>query len=538
LSVVAVMPISRSGPIDVRASRNAASLLFVVILVTGICLRFINLDRKIYWYDETFTSLELSGYSVDEVRSDILTGRVVTGADLKKYQYPAASRTVLDTVRGLIANEPQLTPAYFVVLRWWSEAFPASDTALRALSALFGVASLGLGFWLCRELFPSERPVAYWCTALMAVSPFDLLYSQEARPYSMWGATVLLASAVLLWSIRKQTVRAWALYALCAALSLYTHLLSLLVIFAHGCFVLLNERLRFTRTLKSFLVAAVVSLFAFAPWPYRGQHGGAGEALFGLLRWTTKWVRSVAILFADFNLRDSTPKALLLPYALLAVGLVFLCAYSLYFLWSRASRRQALFVTALTASTALPLVLLDLLHGSSVSLVTRYLYPSLIGIQISVAYLFSVESSRSASLIRDWTWRSAAALVGLLGLSSCALLVYADEWWNKDPDNYVLSASQVINCAQEPLIVSDSWFVFVLTLAHRLRPDVRYLITVEPNLPDLNALSGQVFIFRPSVHLRRALAAKFHLMPVNVRGDLWRGESSGQTTYSPSASGS
>ena len=35
---------------------------FVVLLVLGIFFRFVNIDRKIYWHDEAYTSLRVAGY--------------------------------------------------------------------------------------------------------------------------------------------------------------------------------------------------------------------------------------------------------------------------------------------------------------------------------------------------------------------------------------------------------------------------------------------------------------------------------------------
>lgn len=35
----------------------------ILLLVLGVFFRFVNLDRKVYWYDETATSLRISGYT-------------------------------------------------------------------------------------------------------------------------------------------------------------------------------------------------------------------------------------------------------------------------------------------------------------------------------------------------------------------------------------------------------------------------------------------------------------------------------------------
>jgi uncharacterized membrane protein len=502
---------------------SAERMLLLGVIVAGICLRFTSLESKAYWYDEAFTSLEVSGYSPQEASMDILTGRVVTASDLEKYQFPqtASPKTVTNTVKGIIANEPQLTPLYFIVLRYWSEVFRNSIAALRVLSALFSVAALGFAFWLCRELFQSSR-VAWICVALMAVSPLHFLYAQEARPYSMWSATILLSSAVLLRALRQKTTLSWLLYALCTALSLYTYLLAVLVVLGHALYVLFEERFRLTRTVVAFGLSAAVGVAAFLPWPYRGQRSGAGNEAYSLIRYAMKWVRSIGIVFVDFNFRDYTPKHLLIPYAIVLVALVLLSGYSVYFLWRNASRRQAAFVLTLAGTVCLSLSALDLITGSSRALVPRYLFPSLVGLQIALAYLLATRTSDS-SLWRNRTpWRWGLGLLLTLGLASCVMIVRADVWWNKDPENYVQSASRLINQANNPLVVSDAWFVQVLSLEHQLRPGVRYQLTVEPAVPDLRDDASTLFAFRPSAHLREELGKRFFMERVDGPADLWR----------------
>ena len=48
--------------------------LIIVLLVMGILFRFFNLDGKVYSHDETYTSLRISGYTVDEAKQQIFNG--------------------------------------------------------------------------------------------------------------------------------------------------------------------------------------------------------------------------------------------------------------------------------------------------------------------------------------------------------------------------------------------------------------------------------------------------------------------------------
>lgn len=82
-----------------------------IILVIGIFLRFHNLDGKIYWRDEVFTSLQISGQLLDIAdHSELFTSELVTQDDIAEYQYINDSNGYVDTINGLKEFEPQLTP--------------------------------------------------------------------------------------------------------------------------------------------------------------------------------------------------------------------------------------------------------------------------------------------------------------------------------------------------------------------------------------------------------------------------------------------
>ena len=59
--------------------------LIIVLLVLGIFFRFVNLDRKFYWWDETYTSLRISGYTETELVQQVSGGHVIGIKDLQKY---------------------------------------------------------------------------------------------------------------------------------------------------------------------------------------------------------------------------------------------------------------------------------------------------------------------------------------------------------------------------------------------------------------------------------------------------------------------
>ena len=60
--------------------------LIIVLLLLGIFFRCFNLNHKIYWHDEVYTSIRSSGYTGDEVIKEVFDGRVIGVEDLQKYQ--------------------------------------------------------------------------------------------------------------------------------------------------------------------------------------------------------------------------------------------------------------------------------------------------------------------------------------------------------------------------------------------------------------------------------------------------------------------
>ncbi|HEX4161772.1 MAG TPA: glycosyltransferase family 39 protein, partial [Acidimicrobiales bacterium] len=74
-------------------------------------------------------------------------------------------------------------PLYYVLLHFWMGLFGQSNDAVRALSGLFAVLTLPVG-WLCGKRF-GGRAVAWTMVVLLASAPFDVYYATESRMYAM-----------------------------------------------------------------------------------------------------------------------------------------------------------------------------------------------------------------------------------------------------------------------------------------------------------------------------------------------------------------
>jgi uncharacterized membrane protein len=154
----------------------------VILLAIGIFFRFVNLDKKVYWHDETYTSLRVSGYNVEQVSRKLFNSQEISIKDLQKYQRPNPETSAIDTIKGLAKEEPQHPPLYYAIARFWAQWFGSSPTAMRSLPVLFSLLVFPCIYWLCLELFESSI-VGWVAVGLIAVSPIFIRYAQEARQY-------------------------------------------------------------------------------------------------------------------------------------------------------------------------------------------------------------------------------------------------------------------------------------------------------------------------------------------------------------------
>jgi uncharacterized membrane protein len=181
--------------------------------------------------------------------------------------------------------------------------------AMRSLAALFSLMALPCIYWLCIELFDSPL-TGLVAVALLAVSPFQVLYAQEAREYSLWTVTILLSSLALLRAMRLQTKISWSIYAVTLAFSLYTFIFSGLVLIGHGVYVVTVERFRLSKKLIAFLLASIAGVLAFLPWlmvfvnnwgQFEHDQGWIKEGHSNLLYLCLIIVTNISLSFIDNN---------------------------------------------------------------------------------------------------------------------------------------------------------------------------------------------------------------------------------------------
>ena len=185
-------------------------------------------------------------------------------------------------------------PLYNLALHVWSSVFPG-DLAARWLSVILGVLSVGIVWATARQV--GDERTALWCALIVALSPFHIWHSQEARAYILY---YLFAALSLYWffvALRTNSARAWTCYAAAAWGGLLCHYYFGLLVLTNLCVLLvewrsLAPRHRMLIAHAALAVASLpilwllhgdLSVEGAVPFPNRVNPAALGYTLFSFL---------------------------------------------------------------------------------------------------------------------------------------------------------------------------------------------------------------------------------------------------------------
>ena len=155
-------------------------------------------------------------------------------------------------------------PLYYLLLHAWTGAFGTSDTAVRALSAVFSLACLPLVWLTGRRL--GGRCTADAALLVLAVSPFAVRYATEARMYALVQLLVAAGLLALLRALERPSLARLAPVALVSGLLALTHYWALFALAVAAGVLALLARRDGDRAAGRTLAALVVGGLLFVPW--------------------------------------------------------------------------------------------------------------------------------------------------------------------------------------------------------------------------------------------------------------------------------
>ncbi|MCZ7573371.1 MAG: glycosyltransferase family 39 protein [Ardenticatenaceae bacterium] len=311
--------------------RNTAPWLpLIALLVGAFALRLVRLGADSLWYDET-VSLLLAGKS--------------------------PSALVAHTARDI---HP---PLYYLLLHWWTSLAGRTEFAAAFFSLLFGILLIPATHTVARRLLPPDSPVPILAALFVAISPYNVWYSQEVRMYTP-GAFLGLLNAYAAWRLLTaqwkgqmiQTRRpAWLLFVLSAVLGLYTLYYFAFFLIFQALFliaIVIHDRLE----LRPWLLAAAATILAWAAWLPIAWRQATDPPVPPWRSFTPLWV-VVRDSFAALAFGQSAPAATWQPWLLLAVALY---AFGLVALVTRGRRRSLLAAAYLLGTTWAPVAIIYL----------------------------------------------------------------------------------------------------------------------------------------------------------------------------------
>jgi uncharacterized membrane protein len=481
---------------------NIAYLAMVLVLL-GILFRVNNLDLKFYWRDEALTSMQVAGYSQAEFNKEAFNSEITTPLKLQRYQQISSDRGWPNIIKVLSEETPEHPPLYFLALRIWANFFGSSVVAYRSLSVAIGLLVLPAIYWLCLELFRSPR-VGHFAVAIAAISPFFIAYAQEAREYSLWMLAIALSSQALLRAMRLNTWRSWGIYAIALVFSLYTYLFSIFVVIAHGVYVFAIEKFRFNRTFIAYISASAVAILALLPWivtfiihlpAFRRSMAWSFDSHHSPLELIRAWIVLPRFLFFDVDL----PRIGFFStyYFFASISSIF-AIYAVYFVVRRSRPEVWLFILTLSITPFLFLALPDLIIGGSRSVNARYLVPSFLGIELSVAYMFSTQT---ITALNQKAWKIGFAMLISMGLLAYIITSTMEYSFAKD-GKAALHVSSLINHSQHPLVISNNYAynpTKILSLSRKLNPDVKVQLLDRTKTPAIIDGFNTYFFYSPEV---------------------------------------
>jgi mannosyltransferase len=428
-----------TGFLSQRLSVGSAG--WVLVMMLALIVRFYDISLPYFWTDEAFSAL-VGVQSPERIWFHL-------GHDV----HP---------------------PLYFLILHAWMSVFGEGVFAIRAMSALAGVATVALGVWLMR-LITTPR-VALLAGVFLALLPISVRYSQEARMYTLEGVWLLGATIALVYWIKSARNRYLAGYVVLMTAAVYTHYLAVLCLLSHWLYLVVL-RLQRDETLHYlsrpiWWVANVVIVFLYIPWLIslgdevflNTEKLKTGGDIYWIPELTIYTLPSAVWKFLTVRngLEFASPVYLLLPALVLA---------SLMWVGFKARSRLKLELL-LVIYVLLPVLIVFMVSFGFPIFVERYMAFAALGLPMIAALAIS----RIARHTRALAWASVLLMVGvqLMGLNT----IYKQQDDLDDPRNESLyPLDNIVSRINESAISGDNIIVdgayWYYSVAYYNRSDIQ-----------------------------------------------------------------
>lgn len=202
-------------------------LIGIVIVAAG--MRLYGLDKQSLWYEEV-------------------------------YEEKAFQRLFLGDKTIVAPDTPPLNSFFIFFI---TKIFPDSSFALRMIPFTFGLMSVPLLFVLGRELF-NER-VGLIASFLLAISPFHIWHSQDARMYALQWMFALISLIYFVRALEKPYLKNYIGYVISTVAGLYTIQLTIFLVGLQALYLLLFLR-KYKDQFYKWISVFSVTVVLYLPW--------------------------------------------------------------------------------------------------------------------------------------------------------------------------------------------------------------------------------------------------------------------------------
>ena len=184
------------SPAEGRQTNARTMVVLAATLLLAAILRVLFLGTQSLWYDEAVSAF-------------------LAGVDWRNFY-------------TLVTTWESNMTLHHVLLRLWVMVAGDSETAVRALSVVWSLATLPVAYALGARLF--GRRAGLIGMLFLSVNAFHIQYAQEARAYSLVTLFVTLACYFFVRGMETRSPASWAGFSIAAALATYSHFFGVLVV--------------------------------------------------------------------------------------------------------------------------------------------------------------------------------------------------------------------------------------------------------------------------------------------------------------------
>lgn len=397
-----------------KTMRRADYSLFALLLI-GFLLRVHDLGRQSFWIDEAYTWGVVVNTGWREVWSAMLAV-----SDVSPLPYVAAK----------------------LLAPFWG----VDEFGLRLPGVFFGWLAIAATYRTGRAMF--RRLVGLLAAGVVALSPFTVWYSQDARPYGLY----LFLAAYVLWGLhRAGRGRGWVMFFLSSAAFYMTHYVSALFVYAQAMYILTQLR-RQPLLFRQWALAQAVAVIPVGGWViafFFQRQPLTANSWIPRVTLTTPFQTLWNFVSGDAA-QASWPMAV---GTLIVIGLMGWGAYSRW-------RTEGCSVRLLLWWLVLPLAAGWLFSLRLPAYIDRFFEPAI----LTVALLMSAGIAALPGL-----WRTMAAGLTLLGLVAGAARLFVDPMFSKE--NW-RAAAQTLRAEDATVGLMDA--ESLLGLTPYASPDLRF----------------------------------------------------------------